>query len=724
MAMVAARRAAIVGTIAATGDASIVAAGKVGVLRGALSSLLGLIGGMKGLGVLGVLGLSASTGGVNQHGEASDTRGGVLAQRLRAMVAKRGGGMDAEDKAYEEFYKTMWRPKMPKYVYDMNTPLGQGQDVSKRRTATMADYKKYLERQRADLVRLSGEGGEYLRKFVDAAKAGMVPGALAKSAKEQNPYGMDLSKLPKGGGGGGGGGGGRAAKEDPRKEQTEALLQSLVQLRREMALGDDATRKAAMAYDILNGEFAKADPKVKQLALQLAGKADAQEKARKSHQAYAESIREVWKDTQLARASDEVDRVNIERKAAGYASLTAQEEKNLRTAVAVRNAEAMARQAEEQRIATLRALGQQAMDYAATVREEILLTGALTEQEKMLRLTQEGRYRTIHPLAKALLVATAMQKDANDAAQKSATELADRRREIAADFQSEAAQLRERIALMNASTDAERAAYDMEHGKLSRLHPIAKAYLMVLNKIADAKAQEKEHAERVRGFYDEMADRVHRLTDSTREAQIAWQLWKDGFRDTEEIKRKVRELLQLEQMEAWKAKVEEVTRFVQDRLMQMFDTILNGGFRDFFSNILGGLRSLLSDMAREIVRSMAFDWLRGVFTFRNGGGGGSSMWGWLGGLLSGRRAAGGPVSRGNAYLVGERGPELFMPGSSGTIINNRDSIAALSGGGGGVTVSINVNTPDVQGFKRSESQIAEQMGIAISRALRRNGVRA
>lgn len=46
--------------------------------------------------------------------------------------------------------------------------------------------------------------------------------------------------------------------------------------------------------------------------------------------------------------------------------------------------------------------------------------------------------------------------------------------------------------------------------------------------------------------------------------------------------------------------------------------------------------------------------------------------------IAGKRANGGPVDFGNTYLVGERGPELFKPGSSGMIIPNH----ALRGGGG------------------------------------------
>jgi hypothetical protein len=53
-----------------------------------------------------------------------------------------------------------------------------------------------------------------------------------------------------------------------------------------------------------------------------------------------------------------------------------------------------------------------------------------------------------------------------------------------------------------------------------------------------------------------------------------------------------------------------------------------------------------------------------------------------------RRAMGGPVAGGSTYLVGERGPELFTPTSSGNITANS------SLGGGGNTVTINVNGGD------------------------------
>lgn len=73
--------------------------------------------------------------------------------------------------------------------------------------------------------------------------------------------------------------------------------------------------------------------------------------------------------------------------------------------------------------------------------------------------------------------------------------------------------------------------------------------------------------------------------------------------------------------------------------------------------------------------------------------------------VAGARASGGPVSGGSAYLVGEKGPELFTPGSGGFITPN--------GGGGGLTINMSVT-----GTFMSEDA-AEKMGDLIVRRLQR-----
>lgn len=62
------------------------------------------------------------------------------------------------------------------------------------------------------------------------------------------------------------------------------------------------------------------------------------------------------------------------------------------------------------------------------------------------------------------------------------------------------------------------------------------------------------------------------------------------------------------------------------------------------------------------------------------------------------KAMGGPVSAGSPYVVGERGPELFVPSSSGSIISNSKMSSGGGGGMGGVTVNYNI----AAGVSRSE----------------------
>jgi phage-related minor tail protein len=73
------------------------------------------------------------------------------------------------------------------------------------------------------------------------------------------------------------------------------------------------------------------------------------------------------------------------------------------------------------------------------------------------------------------------------------------------------------------------------------------------------------------------------------------------------------------------------------------------------------------------------------------------------------RAAGGPVAPGRAYLVGERGPELFVPTTSGRVETGR-------AGARDIRMSITINAPagtEPQALSRSSRQVAR----AVKRAL-------
>jgi hypothetical protein len=77
-----------------------------------------------------------------------------------------------------------------------------------------------------------------------------------------------------------------------------------------------------------------------------------------------------------------------------------------------------------------------------------------------------------------------------------------------------------------------------------------------------------------------------------------------------------------------------------------------------------------------------------------------------------RRADGGRVTGGMPYLVGEMGPELFMPGRGGNIVPN-DQL----GRGGGSNITINVNA----GMGTDGARVGEQIVNAIKRYERSSG---
>jgi len=84
-----------------------------------------------------------------------------------------------------------------------------------------------------------------------------------------------------------------------------------------------------------------------------------------------------------------------------------------------------------------------------------------------------------------------------------------------------------------------------------------------------------------------------------------------------------------------------------------------------------------------------------------------------------KRASGGSVQKGQPYMVGERGAELFIPNQSGQITQS-----ARGTGGGQTTVNFNINTVDASGFEellvRSRGTITQLINSAVNERGSRN----
>lgn len=160
------------------------------------------------------------------------------------------------------------------------------------------------------------------------------------------------------------------------------------------------------------------------------------------------------------------------------------------------------------------------------------------------------------------------------------------------------------------------------------------------------------------------------------------------------------------------------TQQLSGLLTQLWDDP-TAAMKSFFSSFLS---SLLQSIAQATI-------LKNTMAQASGGGIGGILKTAIGAAFGGARAGGGSVSGSSFYLVGEKGPELFAPGRSGTIIPNH----ALGGSNGGTSISMGdfVNHITVQGGGGDPQKIGlavvaqqqKQIDNAISLALARRGIR-
>ena len=127
------------------------------------------------------------------------------------------------------------------------------------------------------------------------------------------------------------------------------------------------------------------------------------------------------------------------------------------------------------------------------------------------------------------------------------------------------------------------------------------------------------------------------------------------------------------------------------------------GFEDLKRTAL----AMMADIAAGAIRS-------GIGAATGGGDLGGVLTSLVSGLLGlPGRATGGPVTGGRSYLVGERGPELFVPTSTGRVETLR-----APGGAREVRVAITVNAPaggEAKALEASGRQVARAVKAALMR---------
>lgn len=161
---------------------------------------------------------------------------------------------------------------------------------------------------------------------------------------------------------------------------------------------------------------------------------------------------------------------------------------------------------------------------------------------------------------------------------------------------------------------------------------------------------------------------------------------------------------------------------------QLMREVTSSAFKGISDNLASAVATgkakwgdLVNSMEEMLLKSAINNILKSLFNSIGNALSGSSngFLSGIGGLFGGGHAEGGDVTPGKTYLVGEKGPELLKIGAAGGSVIPNGQFGAQRGGN--VTVVQNIQTPDVDGFKRSQAQIhASAYKAASSKYARMN----
>jgi hypothetical protein len=143
------------------------------------------------------------------------------------------------------------------------------------------------------------------------------------------------------------------------------------------------------------------------------------------------------------------------------------------------------------------------------------------------------------------------------------------------------------------------------------------------------------------------------------------------------------------------------------------DAIMTGkaNFKDF-------ARSLLADLLKIIIRQQLAVQLQRILGFGSAVSGGGGIIASIPKLFGFANGGTPPVNR--PSIIGERGAELFIPKSSGTVVPNQD----LKGIGGTTNINFTINTVDAQGVDQLLTNRRSTIINVINDALNRQGKEA
>ena len=229
--------------------------------------------------------------------------------------------------------------------------------------------------------------------------------------------------------------------------------------------------------------------------------------------------------------------------------------------------------------------------------------------------------------------------------------------------------------------------------------------------------REKEITNEIVTENTELSEKLTEIRDKFGEISIASEL--SSFSIVQGLEDVNREITKLNDSQF---QIVELSKTLGSSFSESFKGIIQGtmSVQDAFRNMFSRIADHFIDMAAQMAAAQISKGFLGLFSNAFGGLGNNIMGGPNGGFfdpITGKGVAGpnfgladgGTARRGSTFLVGERGPELFTPGVTGTVTPNE----MLGGGSTSIIVNVDASGSSVEG----DEEQANQFGSAIATAI-------
>jgi len=172
----------------------------------------------------------------------------------------------------------------------------------------------------------------------------------------------------------------------------------------------------------------------------------------------------------------------------------------------------------------------------------------------------------------------------------------------------------------------------------------------------------------------------------------------------------------LEDLMDTQKQIVELSKSIESSFSESFKGIIKGtmSVQDAFRNMFMRIADHFLDMAAQMMAAKISRGFLGMFSsLFNPFNFGNSIQGPAPGFSQVMTAAnGGPVGMRKPYIVGERGPELFVPNQSGNIIPNHD-LAGIGGGGMNIVVNVDAANTSAQGDNGQAEMLGKMLAGAV-----------